>query len=74
MTNARFDKEVAKAEMRLNNITEKFGGDKEKVSNHINLRTSRMTKTAKVEIWIQVLRNYGFKWESRIAEGRLAVI
>ena len=53
-----FNKEAEKAEMRLTNILVKFQGDK--VNQHIDLRSRKMTKRNKLEVWITLLESKKF--------------
>ena len=55
MAKKEFNREAEKAEMRLTNILIKFQGDK--VNQHIDLRTRRMTKRNKLEVWITLLKS-----------------
>ena len=53
-----FNREAEKAEMRLTNILVKFQGDK--VNQHIDLRSRKMTKVNKLEIWIALLKSKSY--------------
>ena len=53
-----FNREAEKAEMRLTNILVKFQGDK--VHQHIDLRSRKMTKRNKLVIWIKLLKRKRF--------------
>ena len=53
-----FNREAEKAEMRLTNILIKFQGDK--VHQHIDLRSKKMTKVNKLRIWINLLESKKF--------------
>ena len=62
MTNHKLNKEIEKAQMRLGNIIKKFGRSESSVSQHINLRTDRMTKVAKLRIWVDVLESFNYNF------------
>lgn len=53
-----FNREAEKAEMRLTNILVKFQGDK--VHQHIDLRSRKMTKRNKLVVWIALLESKKF--------------
>jgi len=55
MAKKEFNKEAEKAEMRLTNILVKFQGDK--VIQHIDLRSRKMTKPNKLKVWIALLES-----------------
>lgn len=58
MAKKEFNKEAEKAEMRLTNILVRFQGDK--VIQHIDLRTQKMTKVNKLVIWIDLLNSKNY--------------
>ena len=58
MAKKEFNREAEKAEMRLTNILVKFQGDK--VNQHIDLRSRKMTKVNKLEVWITLLKSKKF--------------
>jgi len=60
MTAERTLKEVEKAIFRLENIEKKFADSDEKIMQHINLRTQRMTNPYKLGIWHTILKNRGY--------------
>lgn len=58
MAKKEFNREAEKAEMRLTNILVKFQGDK--VIQHIDLRSRKMTKANKLNVWIALLESKKF--------------
>ena len=61
--------EWKKAQFRLDSFAER-AKSQEKLSNMINLRTRKMKKLDKVQIWADVLEDNNFHDESRIADER----
>ena len=61
MTNSKLNKEIKKAKMRLHNIVKKFADNKDKIFQHIMLRTDRMTNVDKLYIWAGVLKEAGYR-------------
>lgn len=61
MTTTKLNKELEKARMRLHNIVKKFADNKDKIFQHIMLRTDRMTKVDKLYIWAAVLKEAGYR-------------
>jgi len=58
MSKTMFNREAEKAEMRLTNILVRFQGDK--VHQHIDLRSRKMTKPDKLAVWIKLLKSKRF--------------
>jgi hypothetical protein len=71
MTSARRDKENQKAYKRINDFWDRAKGDQAKFSAQINLRTKKMTKVEKVQIWASELENQNFHDEAEVAFARL---
>ena len=71
MTAYRRDAEIAKAEKRIQDFWDRSKGDLAKFSAQINLRTKKMTKVEKVQIWFDALENQNFHDEAEIAYKKL---
>lgn len=72
MAKKEFNREAEKAEMRLTNILVKFQGDK--VIQHIDLRSRKMTKVNKLVIWIALLKSKNYLASARRASQWLKCI
>jgi hypothetical protein len=59
MTDARRQKEIEKAEKRIQDFWDRSKGDQAKFSAQINLRTKKMTKIEKLQIWKDALESLG---------------
>lgn len=71
MTSHRRDAENTKAQKRIEDFWDRSNGDRAKFSAQINLRTKKMTKKEKVQIWASELENQNFHDEAEIAYKRL---
>lgn len=71
MTAARSQKEVEKAEKRIQDFWDRSKGDRAKFASQINLRTKKMTKPEKVMIWADALENQNMHDEAEVAFKRL---
>ena len=71
MTAHRRDAENAKAMKRIEDFWTRSKGDRAKFTAQINLRTRKMTKKEKVQIWASELENQNFHDEAEVAFKRL---
>ena len=71
MTAHRRDAENAKAQKRINDFWDRSKGDRAKFTAQINLRTKKMTKIEKVQIWASALENENYHDEAEVAFKRL---
>jgi hypothetical protein len=71
MTSARRDKENDKAQKRIQDFWDRSKGDEAKFTAQINLRTKKMTKKEKVQIWFSALEAGNYHDEAEVAYKRL---
>jgi len=74
MTSHRREAENQKAYKRINDFWDRSKGDQAKFSAQINLRTKKMTKIEKIQIWASELENQNFHDEAEIAFKRLKAL
>jgi hypothetical protein len=74
MTSARRDAENQKALKRINDFWDRSKGDRAKFSAQINLRTKKMTKIEKLQIWASELENQNHHDEAEEAFKRLKAL
>ena len=71
MTAHRRDAENQKAMKRIEDFWTRSKGDHAKFTKQINLRTKKMTKIEKIQIWASELENQNFHDEAEVAFKRL---
>jgi hypothetical protein len=59
-----------RAQWRLKSFEQKAGGDDRKLSAQINNRTGKTTKPEKLDAWIKVLQQNGYRDEANRAKKR----
>jgi hypothetical protein len=71
MTENRRQAEIDKAEKRIHDFEVRAKGDRAKFTKALNLRSKKMNKVEKIEIWVDALENQNLHDEAEVAFKRL---